>query len=100
MGYRLPILPGLLLVPTFVAGDAVPKGCDFGVSATADATVSCFQDLDRNGDGSLSRQELDRLPRTRGHFDELDLDGVGGITPEEFENGINTLLQSVGGKGV
>jgi hypothetical protein len=45
-----------------------------------------------NGDGSLSRQELSQLPRTRGWFDELDLDG--GITPDEFQDGLNTLPQS------
>jgi Ca2+-binding EF-hand superfamily protein len=91
----LSALPGLV-----IAVNAAPKGCDFGDRVTQNATVACFEDVDVNGDGSLSRQELSQLPRTRGRLDELDVDGNGGITPDEFQDGLNTLPQRYGGKGV
>jgi hypothetical protein len=95
------ILGSACMLPGAVgAEDALPSGCDFGVSASEDVTMSCYEDLDQNGDGSLSREEVDRLPRTRGHFEELDHDGSGGISPMEFQNGMRTLLQRYGGKGV
>jgi hypothetical protein len=77
-----------------------PQACGFGDSPTQDATIACFEDLDANGDAALSAVELDRLPRTRGRLEELDSDGNGTLSPREFQEGINTLAQRSGGKGV
>jgi hypothetical protein len=79
---------------------APPIGCDLGDSPTQDATLACYQDLDVDGNGRLSGAELDRLPRTRGRFEELDLDASGAISPIEFQDGIRTPPQRAGGKGV
>lgn len=80
--------------------DALPVGCDFGDSPSQDASMSCYEDLDTDGDGTLSRREIDRLPRTRDRFEELDADASGEVGPKEFQDGIRTLLQRAGGKGV
>jgi outer membrane protein assembly factor BamB len=43
-----------------------------------------FKQLDRNGDGKLSREELGVMPRLQARFDELDADRDGGISPGEL----------------
>ena len=78
----------------------MPPGCGFDANPRQDASMSCYQDLDRNGDGALSREEINQLPRTRGRFEEMDLDASGTVSPKEFQDGIETLLQRAGGKGV
>ena len=101
MRFLSPTLVGLWLLPSSAAAeDALPSGCDFGVSPKQDAPLSCNVDVDRNGDGSLSRREADRLPRTHGHDDEPDVDGAGGVSPGEFRNRLRWLLRHCGGEGV
>jgi Ca2+-binding EF-hand superfamily protein len=39
---------------------------------------------DTNGDGMISREEAQALPRLAKHFDEIDADHNGQITPEEM----------------
>ena len=40
---------------------------------------------DKNGDGKLSREEAAALPRIAKHFDEIDANKDGFITPEELK---------------
>lgn len=78
----------------------VPKGCDFAASQGQGATLACFQDLDRNGDGALSRAEAEVLPRIKGHFDVLDADGNLTLSPAEFQRPQTATPQRAGAKGV
>ncbi len=44
-----------------------------------------WQAADRNGDGVIDRAEAkEHLPRIDRHFDKLDADGDGRLTPEEL----------------
>lgn len=44
-----------------------------------------FRAADRNRDGLISRAEADTgLPRVAKHFDQLDADHDGQLSPEEF----------------
>lgn len=81
------------------AASEVPKGCDFSVSPGQDATLACYQDLDRDGDGVLSQTEAEVLPRLRGKFQSLDADGDGLVSPDEFQAGETTPPQRGGAKG-
>jgi Ca2+-binding EF-hand superfamily protein len=43
-----------------------------------------FKAADTNGDGKISREEAKALPRLAKHFDEIDADHDGQITPDEM----------------
>ncbi len=43
-----------------------------------------FQQLDRNGDGRLDRQEAQRNPYLQRHFDRLDRGGKGYLVPADL----------------
>ncbi|MFU8883956.1 MAG: hypothetical protein ACNA8O_00690 [Cyanobacteriota bacterium] len=43
-----------------------------------------FQQLDRNGDGRLDRQEAQQNPYLRRHFDRLDRGGKGYLVPADL----------------
>jgi hypothetical protein len=73
------LLALVLTVPALA--DDVPRGCDFANSPGQEATLACYQDLDRNGDAALSRDEADALPRTRGRFDQLDVEATDRSVP-------------------
>jgi hypothetical protein len=91
------LLALVLTVPALA--DDVPRGCDFANSPGQEATLACYQDLDRNGDAALSRDEADALPRTRGRFDQLDVDGNGSLSPNELQAGVTTPSQRTGDQG-
>lgn len=44
-----------------------------------------FKSADKNGDGFLSKDEAAALPRLARHFDDLDTNKDGMLTPEEIE---------------
>ena len=57
-------------------------------SATGRVAVeAAFTLADLNGDGSLSREEVARLPAIAARFDELDDDKDGVLSLEEFAAG-------------
>ncbi|WP_295882856.1 hypothetical protein [uncultured Thiohalocapsa sp.] len=98
-------LPAAALLPAalLAAGpNAVPEDCRFDAAAAqgATATMACYAALDTNGDGSLSQQEAQVLPRLDGRFDTLDADGSGLLSPDEFQGGVHSPSQRGGGKGV
>lgn len=43
-----------------------------------------FKTLDRNGDGQLSRAEVEAAPGLAGKFDDIDTNRDGQITPQEL----------------
>ena len=44
-----------------------------------------FKAADTNGDGKLSREEAKALPRIAEHFDKIDADKDGFVTPQELQ---------------
>jgi Ca2+-binding EF-hand superfamily protein len=46
-----------------------------------------WKKLDTDGDGKLSRQEVANAPRLAQHFDELDTNKDGFLTPDELQAG-------------
>jgi hypothetical protein len=94
------LLAALSGTPTAAAAGEIPIGCRFGDSPGQTATLACYQDLDRNGDGALSAEEADVLPRIQGRFERLDADGNGLLSPDEFQGGLTTPPQRSGAKGV
>ncbi len=89
----------LLASATLVLANDLPAGCDLTTNPGQDATLACFEDLDRDGNAALSPAEAEVLPRIRGQFNELDSDGDGALTAGEFQGGSVTLPQKAGGKG-
>lgn len=90
---------GALVCLPALAGE-VPKACDFAETPGQEASLACYQDLDRNGDGALSPEEASALPRIQGRFEALDEDGNGLLSPDEFQGGLTTPPQRSGAKGV
>lgn len=87
MNKAMLVFPVILSLATHLAfaADATPPG------ATAPAKpdpMAAFKAADTNGDGGLSRDELAKTPPKafRGikeHFDEMDADKDGKVTPAE-----------------
>jgi hypothetical protein len=93
------ILLGVLVSLPLMAAN-LPKGCELGVSTGQDANLACYEDLDKNGDGALSRDEAEALPRIKGRFEKLDADGNGLLSPNEFQADMTTPPQRAGAKGI
>lgn len=58
------------------AGDAAPQG--------KGAPHERFKAADTNGDGKLSRDEAKAMPKIAEHFDKIDADKDGFVTPQEL----------------
>jgi hypothetical protein len=84
----------------FAGQGQLPPGCTLGDAPGQDATMACFEDLDTNGDGALSPEEAQVLPRLRGRFEAHDLDGDGLLSPVEFQGEEITPPQRGGAKNV
>lgn len=50
--------------------------------------LQAFRSIDRDGNGSLSRSEIAVYPRVEKHFDRIDSDHDGSVSPAEFENAV------------
>jgi hypothetical protein len=48
-----------------------------------------FDDLDKDGDGQISKKEMKRAGLTQGEMDALDGDGNGKVTLKEFKKAAN-----------
>lgn len=57
-------------------------------AAAGDRAVPSFHDLDKNGDGKLTRSEIphdvEALKQLRAHFREADLNQNGSLSSEEY----------------
>lgn len=47
-----------------------------------------FRYIDRDANGSLSRSEIAVFPRIEKHFERIDVDRDGVVSPTEFENAV------------
>merc|ERR1712085_201723 len=68
------------------------------VDVNWDTVKSLWENPDKNGDGELSRSEINELLQ-RGQIsarviESIDIDGDGAISKEEFRAAENTALQS------
>lgn len=79
----------LLFVPSLAlaqyAGDSGAAGGAKPGSAHAKA-LARFKKADKDGDGSLTREEAKALPRVSKNFDAIDADHDGTVTEEEIHN--------------
>jgi len=74
---------------------------DYAQDATAEAPQAqqgqvTWADLDTDGDGRLSRTEAGALEGLGQVFDEVDADGDGFITPEEYRDFVNRQAAGAG----
>ncbi len=74
---------------------------DYAQDATAEAPQSqqgqvTWADLDTDGDGKLSQAEAAGLEGLAQVFSEVDADGDGFITPEEYRDFVNRQAAGAG----
>ncbi len=74
---------------------------DYAQDATAEAPQAqqgqvTWADLDTDGDGRLSRAEAAGLEGLGQVFDQVDADGDGYITPEEYRDFVNRQSSGAG----
>jgi len=70
------------------SGSALAQGRPPPASPADPAVIAAFVRADLNGDGQLSRDEVQRLPAAAEQFDRLDTDGNQTLSREEFLKGI------------
>lgn len=74
---------------------------DYAQDATAEAPQAqqgqvTWADLDTDGDGRLSQAEANGLEGLGQVFDQVDADGDGYITPEEYRDFVNRQAAGAG----
>lgn len=69
-------------LPAAIAGLFVLAGS--WVAIAQDQSSGLFQQLDRNGDGMISKEEAETSPSLTWSFDLVDADGDGSLSPSEF----------------
>lgn len=65
-----------------LARDGGSRMGDFGGFGRGPVAAMTFADLDTNGDGSITEEDFTARAETR--FSDMDADGNGGVTPEEL----------------
>ena len=88
--FVIPVVLSLAAQPAFAA-DAAPQQAAPQQAAPQQAKkdpLAAFKAADTNGDGGLTRDELAKTPETafraiKDHFDEMDTNKDGKVTPAE-----------------
>lgn len=86
------ILTALGLASAAFIAVGAPEGRQAGGSM-----AERFKQADANGDGMLNKAEAAALPRVAKHFDEIDADHNGQITPDELR-AFHEKRRAAGGK--
>ncbi len=84
-----------VLVGIFAAGAiaaALPAGADSGRKMHGSELMPSFGELDANGDGSVSVEEVEAFLDAK--FAEQDADGDGMLSAEELKNAMMALMAS------
>ena len=66
-------------------GETGAEKPDKGTMEPQSRPMQSFEQLDANGDGSISKREVPASSELGRNFDEADQDGDGALTREEFE---------------
>ena len=77
------LLSALVATPAFAGGAATP----------AERTGKIMARFDTDHDGRISRQEAQAAPRLAAHFDKIDADKDGYLTPAELTAAIENHLK-------
>ena len=83
--FVIPVVLSLAAQPAFAA-DAAPQQA--APQQAKKDPLAAFKAADTNGDGGLTRDELAKTPETafraiKDHFDEMDTNKDGKVTPAE-----------------
>ncbi|MCZ6600237.1 MAG: hypothetical protein O7A07_05295 [Acidobacteria bacterium] len=76
-------------------GSAMGRKIAAGEAPTAERMLASFKEMDRNGDGNLTRDELPGP--FKGRFDLMDADGNGFVDDAEMEAAAEQVVKMMGG---
>jgi len=76
---------GRVLVP---AETPAPRENNLRMRLSSVQVQQAFHHIDRNRDGQLTRMEVSVYPRIERHFDRIDADHDGQVSPAEFEQAL------------
>ena len=62
-----------------------------GIANTAQKAMKNFDIADKNHDGLLTREEAEKVPFIKTHFDQIDTTHRGAVTKQEVRDYISSL---------
>jgi hypothetical protein len=67
---------------------AAPRENNLRMRLSSVQVQQAFHHIDRNRDGQLTRSEVSVYPRIERHFERIDADHDGRVSPAEFEQAL------------
>jgi hypothetical protein len=71
--------------PVVAAETPAPRENNLRMRLSSTQVQQAFSHIDRDGNGRLSRPEVSVYPRIERHFERIDADRDGNVSPQEFE---------------